>query len=292
MPTAKAFGDKMDAQQISLMSDALASAELPISIVIPVFNEQAVLEANAKALASYFDGAFGSGNWMFVFVDNGSSDATPTLLRSFIGLWPLTRVITLPKPNYGAALKAGLRATTTKWVYMLDIEQWDPPFMSWAWRARNHHVLFVGSKRADPTLNFRQPYRRLLSAGLNVVLQILFRYTGTDTHGQKLINRASLGPTIAKCGLDRGMFDTELVLRTIRGGEPVVEAPIVCRESRPHRNAMVSKIAWNLFALYRLLRVMRDVPFEGAMRYRRVSREDLLAEHNTHSAALFEDEHA
>jgi len=62
---------------------------------------------------------------MFVFVDNGSSDATPALLRSFIELWPLTRVITLPKPNYGAALKAGLRATTTKWVYMLDIEQWD-----------------------------------------------------------------------------------------------------------------------------------------------------------------------
>jgi hypothetical protein len=188
-------------------------------------------------------------------------------------------VINLEKPNYGAALKAGLRATTTKWVYMLDIEQWDLPFMTWAWNNRHQYDLFIASKRADPTLNFQRPYRRFLSAGLNAALQVLFRYSGTDTHGPKLLNRESLNAIIATCELDRGQFDTELVLRAMRNSKRLVEVPMEYRESRPHRNLMIKKIYWNLMALRRLQHVMRDVPFEGAVRYYRFAREDVLAQH-------------
>jgi glycosyltransferase involved in cell wall biosynthesis len=249
-----------------------------VSIVIPLFNEEAVLMANAEALASYFDDVLGSDNWLYIFVNNGSSDGTSALLGRIAARWPLSQVLNLKKPNYGAALKAGLRAATTKWVYMLDIEQWDLPFMTWAWRNRHQFDLLVASKRADPTLNFQRPYRKFLSAGLNAVLQVLFRYSGTDTHGPKLVNRESLEGIIAKCELDRGQFDTELVLRAIRGTKRLVEVPVEYRESRPHRNLMIKKIFWNLVALRRLWYVMREVPFEGQIRYYRVAREDVLAQ--------------
>jgi hypothetical protein len=42
---------------------------------------------------------------------------------------------------------------------------------------------------------------------------------------------------------------------------------------------MIKKIYWNLIALRRLQHVMRDVPFEGAVRYYRFAREDVLAQH-------------
>ena len=256
-----------------------AAGELPLSIVIPVFNEQSILMANAEALANYFDNMLGSDNWLYIFVDNGSTDGTPALLRHMVERWPLSRVVNLKKPNYGAALKAGLRATTTKWVYMLDIEQWDLPFMTWAWNNRHRYDLFIASKRADPTLNFQRPYRRFLSAGLNAALQVLFGYSGTDTHGPKLLNREALNAIIATCELDRGQFDTELVLRAMRNCKRLVEVPVEYRESRPHRNLMIKKIYWNLIALRRLQHVMRDVPFEGAVRYYRFAREDVLAQH-------------
>ena len=256
-----------------------AAVELPVSIVMPVFNEQSILMANAEGLANYLDKMLGSDNWLYIFVDNGSTDGTPALLRHIVERWPLSRVVNLKKPNYGAALKAGLRATTTKWVYMLDIEQWDLPFMTWAWNNRHRYDLFIASKRADPTLNFQRPYRRFLSAGLNAALQVLFRYSGTDTHGPKLLNRESLSAIIAKCELDRGQFDTELVLRAMRNSKRLVEVPMEYRESRPHRNLMIKKIYWNLIALRRLQHVMRDVPFEGAVRYYRFAREDVLAQH-------------
>ena len=228
-------------------------------------------------MASYFDNALGPGNWLFIFVDNGSTDGTPALLRKIVERWPLCRVVNLKEPNYGAALKAGLRAATTKWVYMLDIEQWDLPFMTWAWNNRDSYDVFVASKRADPTLNFQQPYRRFLSAGLNAVLQVLFQYSGTDTHGPKLLNCQSLKTIIAQCELDRGQFDTELVLRAMRSCKRLVEVPVEYRESRPHRNLMFKKIFWNLVALRRLQHVMRGVPFEGKVHYYRFAREDVLA---------------
>src|ERR1700730_1397841 len=101
-----------------------AAGELPLSIVIPVFNEKSILTANAEALASYLDNMLGADNWLYVFVDNGSTDGTPALLSHIVERWPLSRVVNLEKPSYGTALNEGLRATTTKWGYMLDIQEW------------------------------------------------------------------------------------------------------------------------------------------------------------------------
>jgi glycosyltransferase involved in cell wall biosynthesis len=252
--------------------------ELPIAVVIPLYNEERIIEENLYTLARVFDGLVGAGNWFFVLVDNGSTDATPKLVAETIARWPLSRSIHLPDPNYGGALKEGLRSVTAKWAYTLDIEQWDIPFIIWAWKNRNHFDAFVASKRADPTINHQQPYRKFLSCGLNGLLQMFVQFNGTDTHGCKLLNCESLQPIIEVCQLDRGQFDTEMILRAIRKQKRIVEVPIDYREFRPHRNWMAKKIFWNVLALRRLVSVMRSVPFEGHIRYYRFAREDLLAE--------------
>src|ERR1700680_4307679 len=49
------------------------------------------------------------------------------------------------------------------------------------------------------------------------------------------------------------------------------------------------KMYWNLIALRRLQHVMRDVPFEGAVRYYRFAREDVLAQQQPKQFAERED---
>jgi glycosyltransferase involved in cell wall biosynthesis len=249
-----------------------------VSIVIPLYNEEKFLQENADSLAAIFDAVVGRGRWSFIFVENGSTDATMALADAVAARHPRSRALHLPKPNYGGALRAGLQAANTKWVYLLDIEQWDPPFITWAWRNRESYEVLIASKRADATINHQHFYRRLLSCGLNGLLQVLLQYTGTDTHGPKLLNRASLQAIINACELDRGQYDTELVLRAIRGQKRIIEAPSEYRELRPNRNWMAKKIVWNLWALARLVKVMKRVPYEGLSRYYRVAREDVLAE--------------
>jgi hypothetical protein len=249
-----------------------------ISVVIPLYNEERVLEENLTALATFFDSLVGGGKWLFILVDNGSTDATPAKVKAALERWPPSRAINLPAPNYGAALRAGLSGARTRWVYLIDIEQWDLPFLAWSWANRTSYDLFLASKRADPTLNFQDPYRRFLSCCLNGVLQGFLEFSGTDTHGAKLIDRPSLEPIIECCQLDRGQYDTELVLRAMRKQKRIMEVPVVYKESRPPRNWMVKKIVWNLLALRKLIRIMRDVPYEGPIRYHRLGRGDILAE--------------
>ncbi len=266
-------------QTLSAPDRALHEEQGPaVSVVIPLYNEQAIIDRNLETLAAFFNDIVGAGEWLFILVDNGSTDQTPSKVRAAVERWPLSRCIDLPEPNYGAALRAGLNAATTRWVYLLDIEQWDLPFMAWAWLNRDSYDLFLASKRSDPTLNFQTAYRRFLSTCLNGLLQALLGFSGTDTHGPKLIDRRSMGALIGLCTLDRGHFDTEMVLRAIRSQKRIVEIPVVYRENRPHRNWMIKKIVWNLLALRRLVNVMESVPYEGLIRYRRLTREDVLGE--------------
>jgi len=268
------------AKLISLQSSDVSTADdpCPVSVVIPLYNEQNILRENVEKLAGYFDAVVGHGRWYFLFVENGSTDSTPALADAVAAKRPPSRVIHLTNPNYGEALKAGLRGTTTKWVYIVDIEQWDFPFIAWSWKNRNSYDALIASKRADFTICHQHFYRRLLSCGLNGLLQVFTQFTGTDTHGPKLLNRLSLQSIIAACELDRGQYDTELVLRAVRAQKRIIEAPSEYHELRPNRNWMVKKIFWNLWALVRLTRIMKNVPHEGLARYYRVAREDVLAE--------------
>jgi glycosyltransferase involved in cell wall biosynthesis len=260
-------------------TDANAHDELyPVSVIIPLYNEQGILQENVETVAGFFDAVVGRGHWYFLFVENGSTDSTPLLADAAAACRPPSRVIHLPKPNYGIALKTGLREATTRWVYIIDIEQWDFPFIVWSWKNRNAYDALIASKRADSTICHQQLYRRVLSCVLNGLLQVFTQFSGTDTHGPKLLNRASLQSIIAACELDRGQYDTELVLRAVRAQKRIIEVPSEYRELRPNRNWMVKKVLWNLWALAKLVRIMRAVPHQGLARYYRVAREDVLAE--------------
>lgn len=263
-------------------------SQASVSVVIPLYNEEAIIDENLSTLGKFFDSVVGRGQWLFILADNGSSDATPAKVQAALERWPLSQAVNLSEPNYGAALRTGLRAATTRWVYMIDIEQWDLPFLAWSWANRESYDVFLASKRSDPTINFQADYRKFLSCCLNGLLQTFLEFSGSDTHGAKLIDRSSLEEIIGLCQLDRGQFDTELVLRAIRARKRIVEVPVVYTESRPNRNWMIKKIVWNLFALRRLIRVMKDVPHQGLIRYYRVCREDILGDADVSPPAVAE----
>jgi glycosyltransferase involved in cell wall biosynthesis len=254
-----------------------------LSVVMPIRNEAAILWQNAEILAARFDALAGAGQWKFILVDNASTDGTPAIITRIIARWPPSETVFVPQPNYGAALKAGFGRADTPYAAVLDVELWDLPFLTWAWRRRDEYDLFIGSRRADPSLCERPRYRWLLSWGLNALLQLFFEFTGTETHGPKLIRMAAMRDLIARCVSDRGQYDTEIVLRAIRAGRLIVEVPISNSEveGRKPRNLMLNKIVWNILAFNRLRGVLRGVPREGPVRYRRFTREDVLSEEET-----------
>jgi len=248
------------------------------AVVIPVYNEEAIVERNLKALAAHFDRIVGPGKWRAAVVDNNSADATASIIDQVGTEIPAIQRLHQPVPDFGKAVALGLENAATSWSFVLSIDEWDVPFLCWAWARRNDFDLFVGTKRADPTINDQAPYRRVLSWGLNALLQLLLDFTGTDTHGPKLLNMRAMAPVLADCVMSRGQFDTEFVLKAQRRGLRVVELPVAYAEQRPPRNLMIRKIARNVRDLFRLYGTVKAYPYAGSLRLYRFPRDEVVAE--------------
>ena len=249
-----------------------------LSVIVPIHNEEDILWDNAATVAACFDEVVGQGRWQFILVNNASTDSTPEIIAKILERWPPSRSIFVAEPNYGKALKAGVDEADTEWLHVIDVEQWDLPFFRWSWRYRDRYDVFIASKRADPSICRQPAYRRLLSWGLNALLQLFFAFPGTETHGPKLLNKENLREILARCVMDRGQYDTEIVLRSLRKSKWIVELPVPFAEVRPTRSLMVKKIFYNLRAFSRLRKVFRSEPYEARpARLHRMCREDVLA---------------
>jgi undecaprenyl-phosphate 4-deoxy-4-formamido-L-arabinose transferase len=98
-----------------------------VSVVIPVYNEEAVLPRLFDRLYPVLDG-LGTG-YEVVFVDDGSRDRSATLLRQRYRVRPdVTRVVLL-RGNAGqhAAITAGFETSRGRRVVTLDADLQNPP---------------------------------------------------------------------------------------------------------------------------------------------------------------------
>ena len=246
-----------------------------LSVVVPICNEEDELPRMADGLAPHLDEIAGAGRWQFVLVDNGSKDGSSTLCDDIVRRWPQCVKVQLQRPDYGEALYQGLMHAAGPWVFIINVDFWDAPFMRWCFKTRGVYDLVMGSKRADHALNQQDNYRRLLSWGLDTILQTLFGFVGSDTHGLKFLFLPALRPIFETCVMRRGQFDTEFTLRASRAQLWLAEVPVPIVELRRPRNFMLSKIVRNLVDIRRLHRLMREVPVRAATRYHRWSREDV-----------------
>jgi len=98
-----------------------------LSVVVPAYNEAEVLEEFQHRLSAVMDGI--GLSWEVVYVDDGSSDATPALLVALQATRPEVAVVALSR-NFGkeAALTAGLdHASAREAIIVIDADLQDPP---------------------------------------------------------------------------------------------------------------------------------------------------------------------
>ncbi|MFC1488220.1 glycosyltransferase [Thermodesulfobacteriota bacterium] len=247
-----------------------------LTVILPINNEEKILKSSTDYYATHFDRVVGKENWQYVLVENGSTDKSPHIIEQIVKMFPTSKSLSLKKADYGNALREGFLAADGEWSLIMNVDHlWDSPYFEWAWKHREEYDFIIGSKRADPTLNTQDQYRRVLSAGLNSILQYLFDFVAAESHGMKLMRTQNLRPVAKECVMRRGQFDTELTLRALRGCFWVAEVPMPYKEKRNPRNFMVKKIGQNVVDMFRLYRTMKMVTYSGNVKYRRFCRDDL-----------------
>ncbi|MGH3374418.1 MAG: glycosyltransferase [Actinoallomurus sp.] len=101
-------------------------AEALLDVVIPARNEAGRLERGLARLSGRLARLEASSN--IIVVDNGSTDATAAIVRSWSGPVPV-RLLQCARPGKGAAVRLGLLDTTAPYVGFCDAEP--PTWRSW-----------------------------------------------------------------------------------------------------------------------------------------------------------------
>ena len=205
-----------------------------LSFVIPVHNEEAILEGSVRELRAR---VLKMGRaFEIVLAENGSRDRTAELCRELASELPEVRWFSLGEPNYGAALRRGIHEARGAYVHCDEIDICDVDFHR---RARELLIgddggfdLVVGSKVMLGARDKRPPGRRIATRVINGILRVSLGFRGTDTHGLKAFRREALLPVVDACVVDKDMFASELVIRAERGGLRIVEIPLELSEKR------------------------------------------------------------
>ena len=225
-----------------------------LSVVIPIYNEASILASAVGELSAALDAR--GLSWEMVLAENGSRDETPDILQRLSAADGRVRFLHVDRPNYGAALKAGILAARGNLVVCDEIDLGDLHFYDAALDVLKDPAvdLVVGSKAARGAVDRRPMVRRVATRVHNGLLRLLLDFKGTDTHGLKAFRRERLLPVVTACVVDRDVFASELVIRAWRAGLQVMEIPIELREKRkptinlykrvPNVLRNVAKLVW------------------------------------------------
>lgn len=222
------------------------------SVVMPAHNEENYLKA---AVENVLDGLRCSAETFEVLVvENGSTDDTSGVARALAEDHPEVRVLTQGRADYGTALRCGLLEASGDWVVLFDVDFIDLSFLRHAREAaaETGATIVVGSKRSPGSDDQRHLGRKAVTAVFSSVLRVGFGLGVSDTHGVKILHRATMAPIVDRSGFGGDIFDTELILRAEQAGLHVTEIPVTVREQRPPRTSILARIPRSLLGLARL----------------------------------------
>ncbi len=202
---------------------------LALEIVVPVFNEEAVLENSISRLAEYLTHEMPS-TWKITIADNASTDRTPVIAAQLSEQLPNVEYRRLEVKGRGFALRDAWGASKAKVLAYLDVDLSTdlaalPPLV--APLLSGHSDISIGTRLGQSSRVSRGPKREFISRSYNFLLRRTMQVRFSDAQcGFKAI-RADVAKRLLPHVEDNGwFFDTELLIIAERSGLRIHEIPV------------------------------------------------------------------
>jgi glycosyltransferase involved in cell wall biosynthesis len=219
-PTSAAIHRRID--------DATLPAPV-VDVVVPVYNEAAVLDRSIRRLHAYL-GEFLPFSWRVTIVDNGSTDGTWFSATRLAQELSNVGAMHLDLKGRGLALRTAWTASDAAVVAYMDVDlstDLDAFVPLVASVASGHSDVAIGSRLAPGAAVVRGAKREFISRTYNFLLRLVFRTQVRDAQcGFKAVRgdiARVLLPIIAN---DSWFFDTELLLLAERNGLRIHEVAV------------------------------------------------------------------
>ena len=110
-------------QDLSTQTEPAVDLRPSFTLVLPVYNEVALLAANLATLVAYMKGLADRYRWEFLIVDDGSTDGSADIALEFAAKNPGVRVIRHPRNfRIGQALRFAFPQCKTDYVVTFDAD--------------------------------------------------------------------------------------------------------------------------------------------------------------------------
>lgn len=211
----------------------MAATKPDISIVIPVYNEEAILHAAVVDLRERLVPL--AWSYEIILAENGSKDRTVEIAAELSKKYPEVRSLSAGEPNYGRALREGIRMARGRIVLCDEIDLCDTDFHRRAVELlqAGSFDMVIGSKLIAGAEDERPWARHAASLFYTGLLRTLLGFRGTDTHGLKAFVRDKLIEHVDACLVEKDVFASEFVIRAYRANLRISEIPVRVIEKRP-----------------------------------------------------------
>ncbi len=202
-----------------------------VSVVIPVCNEAGIISENSRKILDYVLSI--TPDCEIVFVENGSTDDTLSVIESLSSKEPRIRYLSTGFKDLGEALSRGFRAARYSLIvwYPIDLA-FNLSFISDCVRLSQDCDIILGSKTHKDSKQVRPKGRILLSKAYNTMTRLLFGLRFSDTQSVKAFRREPLMRILDKT-ISRGIvFEVELLINAADAGLKVCEIPVEVRDTR------------------------------------------------------------
>jgi glycosyltransferase involved in cell wall biosynthesis len=200
-----------------------------ISVLIPVYNEEQLLEESVLKVHQYLEER--NHEHEIIVVSNGSSDGTVSIGTQLAQRFSYFRFFELPQKGVGRAFVQAVQAARGEYLISLDIDLSSRlDFIMHAIDLLPSAELVVGSKAMGTQQ--RSYFRRTASRFYTFFVRLLFQLEVSDfSIGTKAYRRDLLLPTLPHLDAGTGFF-LELCIYMKKRGCPIAEIAVDCQDFR------------------------------------------------------------
>lgn len=201
---------------------------MKISVIIPAYNEVAVIETTINSIVSYLDQYFPHDNEIIV-IDDGSNDQTGHAVQDRFGT--RVRLIThVTNQGKGAAVRTGIMAALGDFALFMDADNsTDINHLMSFMNAMESSDIVIGSRAitGSDIAVAQQSWKRALGRLGNRLIQSVLHLPVRDTQcGYKLFRLATTRQLFVKQRRTDWAFDFEILYLAHMKGLKIKELPV------------------------------------------------------------------
>ena len=226
-----------------------------IDIVVPVLNEEKILQKSIMTLDEYMAKHL-PYRYQITIADNGSQDKTLEIAKNLAEKHQSVQVVSLAERGRGRALKRVWQNSSADILTYMDVDlstSLDDFLPMIQPLVAGEAGVAIGSRLTKGSKTTRGVKREFISRCYNNIIKWTSGTKFSDAQcGFKAIRRDVAAKFLPKIKDNEWFFDTELLIKTERAGVPIHEQPVTWTEDTDSRVKIVKTAVDDLKGLYRV----------------------------------------